>query len=77
MISLCFHVILIRKTQVGKEAMKFYYVCTLILILQCRAKFIYARKCHMETRDLYVFTAAVPDGDIYVSTAELRIMVHD
>lgn len=31
----------------------------------------------METRDFYVFTAAVPDGDIYVSTAGLRIMVHD
>lgn len=77
MISLCPHVILIRRTQVGKEAMKFYYVCTLILILQCKAKSIYARKYHMETRDLQVFPAAVPNGGIYVNTAELRIMVHD
>lgn len=31
----------------------------------------------METRDLYIFTAAVPNKGIYVNTAELRIMVHD
>lgn len=76
MISLCPHVILVRIAHVEKESMEFYDVCILILILQCRAKSIYARK-YMETRDLYIFTAAVPNEGIYVNTAELRIMVHD
>lgn len=74
---LCPHAILIRRTHAGKEVLKFYYVCTLILILQCRTKSIYARKYHVETRDLSVFTAAVPNGGIYMNTAEFRIMVHD
>lgn len=61
MIRLCPHVILIRRNHAGKEALKFYYVCSLILILQWRTKFIYARKYHVETRHLSVFTAAVPN----------------
>lgn len=51
MISLCPHVSLVRIAHVEKEGMEFYDVCT--LILQCRAKSIYARK-YMETRDLYI-----------------------